>query len=877
MSQTAGFLWDSLTPNIGDQAIGLTLLRLAARKGVDRLRPVCIGEPVPGEHAILVVGGGELLTTPGHGYYDLFRPPGEHVLCSVGTSGALEDVSYLQSYRLVSVRSEWDLANLADLRREVEVAPCLTVLFSEVAEASGRPSAQPGALGLHVNAATVSGGGRALYEALRDMDLNQAAFFSFTHYNRDSRLESVLSEALQLPAPIVPSGADEAFELIRSLRAVVATSLHATLFAYVSGIPFLSFAYSPKVRAFAEERGLGDRLLTSVGDLRAREHLLAPETVDWSDRLEEDRRRAHHLLDKVLTEVDRALSAPRRFRRRSVRWLEPTHPLHAHQAMMEHYAEFGTRIAERTAFELEQEKIRHYVDDTSGHLASVRSALSSAEAYARHLERELDSAHKAYQQLAEHAAIVSAEMETARAQRDELSERIERGESERVRRRKDLADSSDFAVRDALVDAEEYVRHLERELGNTRSEYDRLAEHSWKSAAEIERLRTRLEAHGEQGQQHTDVLLQELEILRHSKALAEERAGFLEAIMARRTVHAVIVHHRGREILERCLESLLASRGPSIQVVVVANSCQEPLPELVESSDRIHLVESTVSLGFAAANNLGVRWARENLGEPNFYFFLNNDTVVEPDTLERLVCTMAEEPRCGIVGPLLKIWGATDFLNSVGLQMTWWGEAWDEGIGRSFDEYRDRMARGKVLAVTGSALVIRGEVFQALGGWEEIYGYYYEDLDLCLRCWSQGWRVVHEPEAVMYHAISATAEARSDFKLYLTWRNRILLLLIYWPASFLLRWGPMLLGRELALLGRRIRVRAYRDARVQARSWAGALLKVPAALRRRWRAGGNRDWTRFLHPPGSVPEIHLPDPALRGTLAAEDEPNEATS
>ena len=83
--------------------------------------------------------------------------------------------------------------------------------------------------------------------------------------------------------------------------------------------------------------------------------------------------------------------------------------------------------------------------------------------------------------------------------------------------------------------------------------------------------------------------------------------------------------------------------------------------------------------------------------------------------------------------------GARGDCNSLGLNVTRDGEAWDEGIGRlSTSGARFRRAR-PVLAVTGSALLVRRAAFEALGGWDELYGWYYEDVDLCLRARAAGW------------------------------------------------------------------------------------------------------------------------------------------
>ncbi|MEM7356713.1 MAG: glycosyltransferase, partial [Acidobacteriota bacterium] len=149
----------------------------------------------------------------------------------------------------------------------------------------------------------------------------------------------------------------------------------------------------------------------------------------------------------------------------------------------------------------------------------------------------------------------------------------------------------------------------------------------------------------------------------------------------RERVHAVIVHHRGEAMLARCLESLMASIRVELEVVVVANHCQEPLPELAHTSPQVHVVTSETSLGFSAANNLGVAWAKQHLGQPEFYYFVNNDTESTEDALVRLIAALEARPEAAMAGPKLLILDADDHYNSLGINVTEDGWGWDEGIG----------------------------------------------------------------------------------------------------------------------------------------------------------------------------------------------------
>ena len=323
-------------------------------------------------------------------------------------------------------------------------------------------------------------------------------------------------------------------------------------------------------------------------------------------------------------------------------------------------------------------------------------------------------------------------------------------------------------------------------------------------------------------------------------------------------VCAVIVHHQGIDLLDRCLRSLLKSRDVDLQVVVVANACKEPLPSEPIRDPRVHVIWSNQPLGFSGANNVGSRWAVDHLGAPKVFLFLNNDTEVEPHSVATLGEVLRCEPQCGIVGPCLRILGAEDYLNSLGLNVSEIGESWDEGIGKRLVDYGELPVRREVLAVTGSALMMRREAYEQAEGWTEFYSYYLEDIDLCLKARANGWAVINEPAATVHHAVSATAGKASDFKRLLIWRNQFLLLAVHWPWRLLLRVLPRLLAREIVSYAKRRSVGAHADARLQARAWRGALVNLPGALAKRFGRGDLREWVSFLKPAGSVPVIQLP-------------------
>lgn len=331
-----------------------------------------------------------------------------------------------------------------------------------------------------------------------------------------------------------------------------------------------------------------------------------------------------------------------------------------------------------------------------------------------------------------------------------------------------------------------------------------------------------------------------------------------------RRICAIVVHHRNSELLEHCLRSALSSSGVELEIVVFCNACREILPEWILRQPKVHVTGSETSLGFGEANNRAVAWAEAHLATADAYFFLNNDAVVQTDALKRLAALFEGEPDAAAAGPLLLIWGAPEYVNSLGLNLSTYGEAWDEGIGLPLANYLPLGRPIEVLAVTGSAMLVRREIFEEVGGWSELFDFYMEDLDLCLRLRRLGKRVWVDPQAVVQHAVSATAGPSSEFKLFLFWRNRWILMLLQWPWRQLPR---MLLNHvrdEFRTHRARLEAGDNATAERQKRAWIGALRLLPAILGARFRQGGRTDWWRLLKPAGSVPEITLPDVVERG-------------
>ncbi len=306
------------------------------------------------------------------------------------------------------------------------------------------------------------------------------------------------------------------------------------------------------------------------------------------------------------------------------------------------------------------------------------------------------------------------------------------------------------------------------------------------------------------------------------------------------SVAVVIPSWNSAGLLPRCLDSL-AGQGAELELMVVDNGSGDGSVELLRERGVPHL-SLPRNAGFAAAVNLGA--ART---EAPLVLALNADTALEPGAVGRLAEALAADPGLGGAQPrILQLEGesgdlATARLYSRGMALSADGRAFEEGAGEAQDA-RAGAAR-EVFGVCGAACLLRRELFGQLGGYDERYFAFYEDVDLNVRARIAGWRFAYVPEAVVWHVGNASwlAEAPSPgaWNARLVARNRLATQAKFMPARALPRFAAVEVG-ALARAARQRRLWATLAGKLAALRWLPALLRERRQLRRE----GNLDLAR---------------------------------
>lgn len=243
-------------------------------------------------------------------------------------------------------------------------------------------------------------------------------------------------------------------------------------------------------------------------------------------------------------------------------------------------------------------------------------------------------------------------------------------------------------------------------------------------------------------------------------------------------VCAVLVNYNGYRDTAECIRSLLSCQYSNLMVLVVDNGSEtEPGSEDMEYiRSNARLINSGKNIGFAGANNLGIRYARQY--KPGYILILNNDTVVKEDFLNILVAAYEKEKRAGIATCKIYYYDEPDIL--------WFGGSYYDksscemkiaGIGQK--DGPDYSAAGDLRFATACLWLISLEIFEQIGEMNEDYFLYYEDADYCQRMIKEGYRILYVPEAVIYHKESSSTGKGSCLYHYYNTRNYLFYLKKY--------------------------------------------------------------------------------------------------
>ena len=254
-------------------------------------------------------------------------------------------------------------------------------------------------------------------------------------------------------------------------------------------------------------------------------------------------------------------------------------------------------------------------------------------------------------------------------------------------------------------------------------------------------------------------------------------------------VAIVILNWNGRSLMERFVPVLKANIPKDNCFLVVADnaSTDDSLPWLQANHPDVQVIALDRNYGFAGGYNRALQ-----LIEADYYVLLNSDVEVSAGWLDTLVDFMEDNPDVGVCQPKIRSLAERDCFEYAG------------AAGGYMDRYGYPFCRGRILSnierdrgqydeaeqcfwASGACMMVRSDLYHYLGGLDEMFFAHMEEIDFCWRAKLAGHQVWAVPEAVVYHLGGASLDNTSPHKLYLNYRNSLLMLHKNLPANDLRR------------------------------------------------------------------------------------------
>ncbi len=227
-------------------------------------------------------------------------------------------------------------------------------------------------------------------------------------------------------------------------------------------------------------------------------------------------------------------------------------------------------------------------------------------------------------------------------------------------------------------------------------------------------------------------------------------------------ISVIIVNYNVKELLENCINSILsASQNLSVEIIVVDNNSFDGSVEYLcskfSSYSNIKIIPSKINLGFAKANNLGVK---ESTGE--YVLILNPDTVLQEDTLDKSLAFYKKREKTGaLTCKLILPNGKLDLACRRSFPTPSVAVYRILGLSKIFPKskifgkynltYLDENETYEVDAIVGAFMLIRADIYKQVKGFDEDYFMYGEDIDLCYRIKKAGYKIFYYPETSIIH------------------------------------------------------------------------------------------------------------------------------
>jgi GT2 family glycosyltransferase len=243
-------------------------------------------------------------------------------------------------------------------------------------------------------------------------------------------------------------------------------------------------------------------------------------------------------------------------------------------------------------------------------------------------------------------------------------------------------------------------------------------------------------------------------------------------------VSIIIPHWNGIDIITECLDSLNKVTYPNLEIIVVDNnSTDDSVNHIRKKFPKVNIFENRQNEGYAGGCNRGAEIAKGK-----YLLFLNNDTIHKPNWIEPLVQLLEKNHNIAAVQPKILNYyqkNLFDYAGGSGGMMDFL--VFPFARGRIFNEQEidtgQYNSKQKIFWSSGTAFLVRKDIFEKAGKFDELFFAHMEEIDLCWQFHLMGYEVWSEPSSVVHHKNAVSLPMYTEKKYYLNHRNSLIMLL----------------------------------------------------------------------------------------------------
>ena len=242
-------------------------------------------------------------------------------------------------------------------------------------------------------------------------------------------------------------------------------------------------------------------------------------------------------------------------------------------------------------------------------------------------------------------------------------------------------------------------------------------------------------------------------------------------------VAIVILNWNGRMYLERFLPSVLCSNWPGLQIVIIDNASTDSSVEYLQQNfPQVSVVRLLKNFGYAKGYNEGLKQV-----QADYYVLLNSDVEVQPGWIAPIINLMEHDRSVAVCQPKILMYDHKELFEYAGASGGWLDHlGYPFARGRIFDVCeKDEGQYNSIEPIfwaSGAAMFVRAGIYHQLGGLDEFFFAHQEEIDFCWRVQLAGYRVFVCPLSVVYHVGGGTLPKGNKRKVFLNFRNNLIML-----------------------------------------------------------------------------------------------------